>query len=155
MKRNTHLVPLSREHHYGLLFCWKIRQGVTLKVAAARIVPYVRYFYETHLRQHFHEEEATLFTNNDPYCQRALTEHKEIVQRVLQLTENEPDAAALISFADLLDAHIRYEERVAFPYLEQNLSQEQLDTIGNALRHLPTDAAADTYPDPFWISTKN
>ena len=28
LKRNPNLVPLSREHHYGLLFCWKLKQGL-------------------------------------------------------------------------------------------------------------------------------
>lgn len=33
MKRNENLVPLSRDHHFGLLCCWKIRQGIKKEVS--------------------------------------------------------------------------------------------------------------------------
>lgn len=35
MKRNENLIPLSREHHYGLLCVWKIREGVKKKILSS------------------------------------------------------------------------------------------------------------------------
>jgi hypothetical protein len=32
IKRNKHLKWLSRDHHFGLLACWKIRQGLKIKL---------------------------------------------------------------------------------------------------------------------------
>lgn len=154
MKRSNHLVPLSRDHHHGLLFSWKIRQGVALNIATERIVQYISYFYKMHFRQHFQEEETIIFIPvNDADCQRALREHREIEQRIREITRSKPDAAALLSLADLTDAHIRFEERELFPHLEKVLSEEQLLTIGNAVQQSHTEISADTYPDAFWVSS--
>lgn len=32
MKRNENIVLLSRDHHFGLLCAWKIRQGLKKKL---------------------------------------------------------------------------------------------------------------------------
>jgi len=37
IKRNEALKPLSRDHHHGLLLCWKIRQGIKLNIEPERI----------------------------------------------------------------------------------------------------------------------
>lgn len=37
IKRTKALQPLSRDHHHGLLLCWKIRQGIKLNVEPERI----------------------------------------------------------------------------------------------------------------------
>ncbi|AHF16938.1 hemerythrin domain-containing protein [Niabella soli] len=153
MKRNIHLVALSRDHHHGLLFCWKIRQGIALNIAAERILAYIRYFYETHLQPHFQEEETILFVASaDPLCQRAINEHREIAGRIREITEGDADAPALLSLADLTDAHIRFEERVLFPHLEETLTATQLAGIGDTLQQLHANTPADTHADTFWIA---
>lgn len=37
IKRHPSLQPLSREHHYGLLLSWKIREGFKREVPPERI----------------------------------------------------------------------------------------------------------------------
>lgn len=43
LKRNENLKVLSREHHYGLLFSWKIREGLQKSIPTERMRPFVEY----------------------------------------------------------------------------------------------------------------
>ena len=61
IKRNEALVQLSRDHHYGLLLCWKIREGIKRRIEPQRIKNYVDWFWLHHLEQHFEIEEKYLF----------------------------------------------------------------------------------------------
>jgi len=150
MKRNEHILPLSREHHFGLLFCWKLRQAEKKNIAIARVRPYVGYFMDSHLESHFALEENLLFNMpDDPLCAQAIAEHRQIGQQAKDIIEGKSDAIDVL--ADLLDQHIRFEERVLFPHLEQLIPPFKLQEIGLSLHeHESTDAPKDDYPDAFW-----
>ncbi|MGV3589658.1 MAG: hemerythrin domain-containing protein [Adhaeribacter sp.] len=153
LKRSEHIVILSREHHTGLLFCWKIRQGLRKEVDTKRIRAYVPYFWENHLRQHFQEEEEQLFLKvNDALCQKALQQHQEIkslIEQVIQSTPA-PTPNLLNQLADYVDAHIRFEERELFPHLEKVLNPQELKNIGAALEQSHATPVTDNFPDAFW-----
>ena len=40
IKRSEFLKPISREHHHGLLLCWKIRAGLKKGIEPERIKLY-------------------------------------------------------------------------------------------------------------------
>jgi hypothetical protein len=61
IKRSEFLKPLSREHHRGLLFCWKIRAGIKKNVEVSRIKKYADWFYQNYLVPHFEVEEKYVF----------------------------------------------------------------------------------------------
>ena len=61
LKRHEALKPISREHHHGLLLCWKIKTGMSKGVELSRIKGSVDYFYQTHLLPHFAMEEKYIF----------------------------------------------------------------------------------------------
>ena len=83
IKRNKHIVQLSKDHHFTLLFCWKIRTGVKLNVDMERIKKYVQYFWGNHIQPHFNEEETILFAPvKDAAVQKALDEHAEIKKQI-------------------------------------------------------------------------
>lgn len=153
MKRNINLQSLSRDHHHGLLLGWKIRQGLKFLVNPALIVEYVNYFSTTALFPHFEEEERWILhylPDNDDLKQRTLQEHSTIVNLIHSLGEtNEADPVMLLKIAELLDGHIRFEERELFPYMENVLSDEQLNEIGVAIdsNHIPFE---DSFPHEFW-----
>lgn len=151
IKRNENIVPLSRDHHHGLLFVWKLRQGIRHGAAPERMAPYVAYFWTDHLAPHFREEEELLFNHapENELVQQALREHVEIRQ-LAEAAALATGEAPLQALADLVNNHIRFEERTLFPFLEQNLSEETLREIGAALDavHHPTD---DTWEDAFWM----
>ena len=128
MKRNPNIVPLSKDHHFGLLHVWKIRQGLKKDIAPARIARYVVFHWEHEQKAHFEEEEKYLF----PYITNKLIDQALEEHHLLR---------------DLI--HIRYEERVLFPYMEENLSEEQLTEIGKNLSADP-HTEEESYSDEFW-----
>lgn len=153
MKRHESIVVLSRDHHFGLLFCWKIRTGLKKNIPLERIRPYVSYFWDNHLKQHFCEEETLLFALlRDDLCNQAISEHNEIREyfEEISTTKNVPDYT-LVLLADSLDKHIRFEERVLFPHIEKEVSEDVLAGIGNELVKLHETHEKDTYPDEFWV----
>lgn len=157
LKRNKHILQLSKDHHFTLLFCWKIRQGLKMGVEVERIQKYVQYFWQHDMKAHFREEEEILFVPvQDAHVQKAIDDHKqikELVDAVLQAPEGEERSQQLSILADTVDAHVRYEERVLFPHLEQTLTQEQLEAIGKQLKQ--EQALPDDYKDAFWIKKIN
>ncbi len=83
IKRNEHIIKLSKDHHFTLLFCWKIRNGLKFEVEPERIVCYVKYFWQNHMLPHFTEEETILFAPvKDVEVQRALDEHADITRQI-------------------------------------------------------------------------
>ncbi|MDF3078836.1 MAG: hemerythrin protein [Sphingobacteriaceae bacterium] len=151
MKRNINLQELSKDHHHGLLLGWKIRQGLQRKIAPEAIKNYVSYFVNEALLPHFREEEEVIFSSladTDNLIQEALKEHSQIEDLAKRISKK-PNTENLNLLADLLDAHIRFEERTLFPHLEQNLTAEVLESIGQELknRHQPF---IENYPDEFW-----
>lgn len=152
MKRDENIIPLSRDHHYSLLFCWKIREGIDKGIDLDRIRSYVLYFWNNNLQEHFQEEETLLFkTVSEPLCQQALDEHqriRELVRRIRgsggRLKDNYTALAGLVS------KHVRFEERQLFPCLEKKLTKEQLSQVGEQLRKLHARPTDDLYEDTFW-----
>jgi len=153
IKRSEHIMPLSREHHFSLLFSWKIRQGLKKGIELQRIISYVNHFFEHNLLVHFREEEETLFAvQDDAMVQRALEEHQLVRKLVPELIGAREDEipSRLAELADLVEKHVRYEERELFPYLEGRLSPEQLAAIGHQLLEMQPEPLTDSYPDEFW-----
>ncbi|WP_343703714.1 hemerythrin domain-containing protein [Chitinophaga sp.] len=146
IKRSEHIAPLSRDHHHGLLFSWKIKQGLKKQADTARIAAYVAYFWETHLKQHFREEETLLFnTVKEEGCTEALRQHAAIAALVKR-----QDAGSLAELAALMEQHIRFEERELFPHLETVLPADTLARIGAELTRLHAAEKKDDYKDEFW-----
>ena len=151
MKRHESIVPISREHHTGLLCSWKINQGLQKQADPARMQRYVDYFMQQHLQPHFADEEKILFrTIKHPWCDRAIAEHAQLQQLASSIAEN-ASTDMLAAFADLLQQHIRFEERELFPFLEKELSAEQLAEAGKQLLELHGEISIDDYADEFWI----
>lgn len=154
IRRNKNIVTLSHDHHAGLLFCWKIRQGLKNQTDPERILGYIRYFWQTHLQPHFREEETLLFIlPDDPGIARARDEHHQIGVLVNSILNGpSSDVSHLLPvLADTVDNHIRFEERHLFPHLEKQLSGTQLETIGKRLNKNPH--SPDSWPDEYWKDT--
>ena len=153
LKRDPNLLQLSRDHHDGLLFCWKLREGVRYGAESARIAPYVQYFWKQHLHHHFDEEEQFLFAEvQDNLVRKAMDDHQEIRHMIAQITAD-PLPALFTRLAELLGAHIRFEERQLFPHLEKILGKQELAEIGKKLA-LANESKKDDFPDQFWVMGK-
>ncbi len=59
-------------------------------------------------------------------------------------------AEQLEKLADLVDDHVRYEERELFPHIEKTLKPAQLEAIGEQLNKHPS-ILLDEYEDEFWV----
>lgn len=132
IKRNTALVKFSQEHHFGLLLCWKIREGIKHNLNAKRIADYVLFFFDNDLQYHFAEEENKLFSklnDDDVLKQRALKEHNEVYGMIKKFGSENVTHELLNEFAELLDNHIRFEERTLFNHIQEKLSSEELTEL--------------------------
>jgi len=155
IKRSDALKRLSREHHFGLLFTWKIKQGLKLNVETSRLLDYLNYFWEGHLKGHFFSEEVLLFNKIDAdVCKQAKLDHQMIANQIEQLNSTkQDDRNAYQVLIDRLNDHIRYEERVVFPHLEDSLSAS-LAELMTALEGGHTEDFKDVYHDQFWVLTR-
>ncbi|HFK5502700.1 hemerythrin domain-containing protein [Elizabethkingia anophelis] len=149
MKRNENIVLLSRDHHFGLLCAWKIRQGLKKEAEIEHIKNYVQYFWASHLKEHFREEEEILFPYaNDEMTHQIRREH-QLIKTLASDIETTVSTELLTAFADALEQHIRFEERTWFPHLEEILDTQTLEKIGKALDFIH-ETETDTYHDEFW-----
>jgi len=134
IKRTKQLAPLSREHHDALVFLLRLKQGLKNGTASSLISDYVKWFWTNNLKHHFEQEETLLLpalNEGDEMATRLKSEHQTI-RSLVSKTLNETDTALL---SELLNAHIRFEERELFPYIEKKLSMAQLNEIFGELDH--------------------
>lgn len=148
MKRIEELHHLSHDHHHGLLVCWKIRTAFSKGIEIERVKDYLNWFYDYHLKSHFEIEEATLLTvvgSEHEYGKQMLEEH----QQLRELFENqEVRSGNLVEIEELLQAHIRFEERVLFPLIQDIATIEQLKAIAAADSE---EKFIDNESDAFWL----
>ncbi len=147
MKRHVALQPTSREHHFGLLLGWKIREGFKRKVAPERIKKYTDWFWENHLMHHFLFEEKYIFPileDKHPFVKRALREHRRLRRLFTAFKETE---RYLYLIEEELTAHIRFEERILFKEVENLASPTQLALIER--EH--SKKMITHWEDEFWV----
>jgi len=151
IKRSKQLTPLSKDHHDGLLFAWKIRQGLKHGADLHLIADYVQWFWKNHLQEHFSAEEQVLAPHlpaDNELLQQMFEEHQEI-EATVHITESIVDEAMLQKLADAIDDHIRFEERQLFPYAEKVISVEELNTI---YEQLPKEKVeCEKWEKEFWV----
>jgi iron-sulfur cluster repair protein YtfE (RIC family) len=129
IKRSKIFQSLSREHHHGLLLCWKIRTGLKKSVSVERIKTFTDWFYNSNLKSHFEIEEKFIFPllgNEHPLVKKAITDHK----RLIRLFEDEKDVAKSLSLIEEeLEKHIRFEERILFQEIEKVVSKKKIKLV--------------------------
>jgi hemerythrin-like domain-containing protein len=143
MKRSRELKPLSSEHHQALLVAFQLKQGLAghgESAGAPKDLPgllqLARRFEEQIFRTHARAEEELLVrvVPDDDFA-RLQSEHAELT-RLLELSRTARPGdlrAHLAAFADLLERHVRWEERELFAYAEGHLDEESLARIGGEL----------------------
>ncbi|WP_162415654.1 hemerythrin domain-containing protein [Cyclobacterium roseum] len=152
LKRHSSLIPISRDHHFGLLLVWKIRQGIKKQVETKRMVDYLYYFVQQHLEPHFQLEEEVLFgflAKNDLMRKEAEEQHASIRSHYTRIFEAGGDTERLSQFATELKAHIRFEERKLFQYMQVELLEEDLEKMEAAVKEIHQKVEED-WEDAFW-----
>jgi hemerythrin-like domain-containing protein len=151
IKRSAALSPLSREHHEGLLFAWKIRQGLQKNIDPDRISKFTKWFWDTDLQYHFQKEEtilAPLLTDRADLKEQLLAEHNQI-KNLLKSVEIDHSIETIKKLSDVVNDHIRFEERVLFKFIEDTVSKKTLEEIGNYLSEEKKNNAV--WEDEFWL----
>ncbi len=154
MKRSRELKPLSSEHHQALLVAFQLKKGLAGHAEAAGapkdlpgLLGLARRFEEQVLQTHAHAEEDLLgvFITSDDMA-RLSAEHAEMTRLLKNArTARPPDLrAGLGAFADLLERHVRWEERELFPYAEAHMDAAALATIGGELEKRLVIARGET-----------
>ncbi|HCZ13803.1 MAG TPA: hemerythrin HHE cation-binding protein [Candidatus Accumulibacter sp.] len=128
MKRHQTLRDLSREHHTALTLALAARRAATSGdsrqlAASAKACGEV---FATHLEPHFVVEETTLLpalarAGEQALVARTLREHAALRSLCGELPGG--GAATLLRFAELLSAHVRFEERELFEVAQAGLEQ--------------------------------
>ncbi len=150
--RSVQLQPLSREHHDGLLFVWKIRQGLKNHVSIDKLGNYAGWYWRNHIRPHFFQEEKVLLpymTASHPMAVQVKKDHDYIRELILTI-DKEADRYDFIRLSNLVETHIRFEERELFQYLEQHLTAEELTAIHEQLEEHPV-SCEEEWKDNFWV----
>jgi hemerythrin-like domain-containing protein len=136
MKRDEALRELSRDHHQALYRSMRMKRAGQGDVDDVRAD--VLGFWRDHGARHFRIEEEILLpgfaTAGDPSHEalvRVLVDHVWIRERMERLAADELDVSAIHQLGDRLDAHVRHEERVLFPLIEDALDA---DAPGRARR---------------------
>ena len=153
IKRSKQLTPLSHDHHEGLLFAWKIRQGVKNGTDINVIGKYAHWFRENHLEEHFREEEQILAPHlpaDNELVKQMFDEHREI--RSIFDGEDIINENLLLALAQTVDDHIRFEERQLFPFAEKTIPEKELNLIYEQLSKQA--ASSEKWEPEFWVRTK-
>ncbi len=138
MQRSDELAPLSREHHVALEIALRLRRATEADADDVRTA-FLRFFSDEG-REHFRAEEELLLpafvrhvAADDPDIVRILREHAEMRRRAQDLAAGPVAAAGLKELGDLLNDHVRFEERTLFPRVEAVLEAAELGALGAAL----------------------
>lgn len=159
IKRSRELAPYSRDHHEGLQFVWKLKQGLVNHTALETLGRYCRWFWENHLSAHFQSEEEVLIRYlpaDHPLVNQMRGEHAQI-RELLSSIAHSPDAASLKKLCTSLTNHIRFEERQLFLFAENTLTTHQLHEIYQQLskdKSCYVNTATSGWRDEFWITRK-
>lgn len=127
MQRSPALLALSRQHHDALKLALHARRaalsGAAERIAAA--AAQLRGALAGELEAHFLDEESDLLprlaaAGQAALVARTLDEHRRLRQSASTLLP--PRAATLLACAELLQAHVRFEERELFEAIERQIA---------------------------------
>lgn len=148
IKRHKAIQPLSREHHQGLLLCWKIGKGFEKSIEPERMKAYLEWFWENHLQLHFEIEEKYVFPvlgGDHNLVRQALEEHEHLeylFNSKDDLTEN------LKMIRKDLESHIRFEERILFNEIQKKASEKDYRKLQE---HHDREISCGLWHDEFWV----
>jgi iron-sulfur cluster repair protein YtfE (RIC family) len=162
MKRAAELRELSDDHHHGLVQARRLRRVASGETDdPAEAAKAFLEFWRKETSTHFRKEEEVLLPvlsrhGGDPArgpLVEMLAQHARIRGLVMQLSDEVTDGDArpetLRSIGELLEAHIRLEERQAFPMIEETLTDDALREVADRLKVAEAGSGAEP-----WVPTE-
>jgi hemerythrin-like domain-containing protein len=147
--RHPGLIPLSHDHHHGLALALRCR-----KQALGQIKPMgvdglrerakeFHDFFTGNLVQHFKAEEEVLFPvlrslvpESETMIEELVADHEWIRNVKVQLEKEISLGKLIFDLGDLLERHIRREERELFPLFEQRASVEDAQDVAEKISNI-------------------
>ena len=150
--RHSSLVLLSHDHHHGLalaLRCRKQALGQLKPMGAAGLRERAKEFvdfYRINLIAHFRAEEEILFPlmraavpGSATLLDELLGQHEQFRHAVPKLETGSGLAKLIFDVGDLLERHIRREERELFPLFEAHVDAAKAESVGAELKQILAD----------------
>ena len=147
-KRHPALIPLSHDHHHGLALALRCRKHAlgqlnpgdpaSIEACAAE----ASRFFNENLLAHFEAEETVLFPLMAAYeeCRELVAqledEHRKFHKLVARSAEAGGQRKFLFDFGDLLEQHIRSEERKLFAAFEILVPAPDAERAGREIKRL-------------------
>ncbi len=144
IKRDKALHILSHDHHHGLILAQLVKKGSpkykNLPETTEGKKDYSIRFYNDELIKHFEDEEKILLPvvngkddeiNN--LIEEIITEHKKIKQLINRLDSDEGVENTLDELGNILESHIRKEERNLFMKIQEILTEDELTSVEKQL----------------------
>jgi len=143
IKRRKQLKPLSNEHQQALLAAFQLKKGLAGhgdSAGAPKDLPgllaLAKRYEATVLIPHTRAEEELLGRFlSAPDHKRLRSEHAELTRLLEAAARGQATDVrrALTAFADLLERHVRWEERELFPSCEKAMDEVDLAKVGHEL----------------------
>lgn len=144
IRRHPSLVPLSKDHHEALLLAQVLKRNAPpyrgMPQSPRDKQAYFRARFSTALQPHFRAEEDKLFPllagkekEIDRMIDLLVAEHRQLETFVRDEVGEEQLVDHLDRAGQLLEAHIRREERQLFQWAQANCSAAELEEIGRLL----------------------
>jgi hemerythrin-like domain-containing protein len=149
LERHPALVPLSRDHHFALVQSLGLRRAAAgaptppgrSGAGAVAVAEAYLAFYADELLGHIADEDEVLLPRVVQLlpdgAQRLRSEHEEIHELTALLREalsNGADPRGLMrELGELLEDHVRYEERAFFEAVQAVLPAAQIEELGTSL----------------------
>jgi iron-sulfur cluster repair protein YtfE (RIC family) len=147
--RHPSLIALSHDHHHGLALALRCRKqalgqlkptGVEgLRIRAQEF----REFFDKQLTPHFRAEEEVLFPfmretapQSSALLDDLVREHATFRQAVEKLAGGTALSKMIFDLGDLLERHIRREERELFPLFEEHAHGDRAEIVGQDIKKI-------------------
>jgi len=143
MKRHEALIPLSRDHHGSLILARLLRSDAPpykgLPHDAEGKAEYALKHYREELLEHFDREEKMIpvLMGINPTLDSLLacmkTEHQELHSLFNSININRELFNQLDGIGRALESHVRKEDRVIFPLIQESCTEEVLNKLADIL----------------------
>ena len=146
---------MSRQHHDELLSCLLIKKGVNKKADLKLLTDFTNLFWKDDFLKHIKAEEEILIPFlvkhrfEDRFINILKTDHSMIHAVLDRLNTFDRRHKIFEIFANLVEQHIRFEERFVFEKIQEQVSEKDLDELGLKLNTIQYRKCTD-YPVKFW-----
>ena len=145
-KRHPGLIPLSHDHHHALALALRCRKQALgqikpigaegLRLRASEFLS----FFANELSSHFEAEEKILFPgmsvhvpDTEQLIAELVRDHETVRSATAELKSTTRLGKVIFDLGDLLERHIRREERELFPLFEQHAAVIGASAIAETL----------------------